>query len=93
MAYFSSRDEAAFFGWLQSIPGVISVKGQGRELHIRLRSRRLSQEGLRELISIYNRYGGKLRELAEFENDTNRGWFKDKDAYWFGGVFGDASAA
>lgn len=91
MRYLSARDEAAFFGWLQSIPGVIAVNGQGRELLIQLRSKRLSQVGLRELIAIYSRYNGNLRELAEFENDANRGWFKDESAYWFEGVFGDAS--
>jgi len=92
MAYFSPQDEAAFFGWLQAIPGVISVRGQGQELHIQLRSRRMSQECLRELISLYSRYNGNLHELAQFENDSNRGWFKDRGAYWFGGVFGESSA-
>jgi len=92
MQYFSQRDEAAFFGWLQSIPGVTSVRGQGLELHIQLHSKRLSRESLLELISLYTRYNGNLHELSEFESDSNRGWFKDKDSYWFAGVFGEAGA-
>lgn len=77
MQYFSSRDEAAFFGWLQSIPGVTSVRGQGLELHIQLRTSRLSQESLRELIALYKRYNGNFSELARFENDSNRDWFNE----------------
>jgi hypothetical protein len=93
MRYYSSRDEAAFFGWLESIPGVVSVRGQGRELHVQLRSRRPSRESLLELISLYRRYEGNFSELAKFENDSNRAWFRDGNAYWFEGVFGGASGA
>ena len=30
--YWSQKDEAAFFAWLQSIPGVTRVRGVGRQL-------------------------------------------------------------
>ncbi len=82
MHYRSPGDEAAFFGWLKDIPGVIAVRGEGRELHIQLRSKRLSNVALRELIAIYRRYGGHLRELAVFANDSNRSWFCSSDAEW-----------
>ena len=88
MRYFSSGDEDAFFRWLESIPGVIRVRGVGRELLIELRSVRISAEALRELIALYRRYGGQLRDLAVFENAGNRGWFRDPNAYWYRGVFG-----
>ena len=68
MRYYSPSDEAAFFGWLQSIPGVIRVHGQGRELVIELRSKRLSASSLRELIALYRRYEGNMSELAQFAN-------------------------
>jgi hypothetical protein len=88
VSYFSQRDEAAFFGWLQSIPGVLGIRGVGRELQITLRSKRLSVEGLRELIAIYQRYGGHLSELALFLNTTNELWFRNPKASWFKSVFG-----
>jgi len=92
MQYFSAGDEAAFFSWLQAIPGVLSVHGQGRELHIRLRSRRLSSSSLRELIALYLRFNGELRELAQFENPSNSEWLRASEAYWHDGMFGgDAS--
>lgn len=64
--YYSPNDEGAFFGWLQSIPGVISVKGIGTELHIRMRSRRLSANSYRELSALYRRYKGDVAELDQF---------------------------
>jgi hypothetical protein len=87
MHYYSRSDEAAFFGWLQSIPGVTGVRGQGRELIIRLKSKRLSQNALRELLALYRRYNGRMSELEQFANDTNRSWFQDPDAYWYKAVF------
>ena len=87
MQYRSTGDERAFFGWLQSIPGVVSVRGEGRELHIGLRSKRVSSSALRELLALYARYGGKLEELAQFENASNTSWFSQPGSYWYAGVF------
>lgn len=74
MRYYSSKDEEAFFNWLQSVPGVMSVHGIGRELHIRTRSSRMGQEALRELVALYRRYGGRLRELEMFVTPANKEW-------------------
>src|SRR3954465_928215 len=88
MQYLSPGDEAAFFTWLQSIPGVLSVHGEGRELHIRLKSKRLSSSALRELIALYWRYNGRMSELAQFVTPSNESWFKAKVTYWHAKVFG-----
>ncbi|GAA5185252.1 hypothetical protein GCM10025771_41050 [Niveibacterium umoris] len=93
LRYFSPGDESAFFSWLQSISGVVSVQGRGRELHIRLRSKRLSAQSLREFIALYQRYSGDMRELAQFSNPSNASWFADPDAPWHSHVFGGGSAA
>ncbi|RZJ01316.1 MAG: hypothetical protein EOP39_23660 [Rubrivivax sp.] len=89
----SQGDEAAFFAWLKSVPGVIAVAGSGRELHIQLRSKRLSQQGLRELIALYTRYDGNLSDLAQFATEANSDWFKAPNAAWHRAVFGVANAA
>jgi hypothetical protein len=86
--FFSEGDEAAFFSWLGSIPGVVAVRGQGRELHIQLRSKRLSNHALRELIALYWRYGGRLSELAMFETAANTSWLRAPDAFWHRRMFG-----
>ena len=87
MRYYSMRDEAAFFGWLQAIPGVKAVRGIGRELHITVRSTRLSRESLLELIALYSRYHGRMAELAMFEHAGNASWFSDPTAPWHKAVF------
>ena len=92
MHYLSQGDEAAFFAWLKAISGVAAVVGSGRELHIQLRSRRLSQQSLRELIALYTRYGGHLNELAQFATESNAPWFKAPDATWHRAVFGATGA-
>lgn len=92
MRYLSHGDEAAFFAWLKSVPGVIAVVGSGRELQIQLRSKRLSQQGLRELIALYTRYDGNLSELAQFATEANSAWFKAPNAVWHRAVFGVANA-
>ena len=92
MRYSSQGDEAAFFAWLKSVPGVIAVVGSGRELQIQLRSKRLSQQGLRELIALYARYDGNLSELAQFATEANSAWFKAPNAVWHRAVFGVANA-
>ncbi len=89
MLYFAPGDEAAFFYWLQAIPGVLGVRGVGRELHIRLKSKRVSATALRELLALYNRYGGNLSELAMFANPSNEHWFQAPHMYWYSAVFGE----
>jgi len=93
MVYRSPRDEAAFFGWLAGIPGVVRVQGLGQELHIQLRLSRLSAPALRELLALYHRYGGNLHELAVFANDSNRSWFCSPEAEWHHAVFGSGASA
>lgn len=86
--YFSQSDEAAFFHWLQSIPGVLGVVGTHDGLVVSLRSKRLSQIALRELLALHFRYGLPMKDLAQFETAKNRNWFRSAQAYWHTKVFG-----
>ena len=86
--YYSPGDEAAFFAWLEAIPGVVNVRGVGRELIVTLRSNRLSDKALRELIGLHTRYRLPMRSLAQFETDRNREWFRSKGMFWYDQIFG-----
>jgi hypothetical protein len=66
---------------------VYKIEGAGEELHIHVRGRRLSSECLRELIALFSRYKGPMSQLAQFENPSNRKWFKDPRAFWHRQVF------
>ena len=85
--YYSQKDEAAFFGWLQSIAGVVKVIGTPTGLEVTLRSKRLSEVALRDLIAIHFRYGLPVQELAQFETPQNSAWFRSPRAYWHAKVF------
>ena len=76
MSYYAPGEEAAFFNCLQYIPGILSVKGLGRELHIQIRSTRLSRSSILELVALYRRYQGKLRELSMFSTPANKAWLE-----------------
>jgi hypothetical protein len=82
--YFSQLDEDSFFGWVQQIPCIKSV--EGGFLHIR--SRRLSEPDLRDLIAVMYRYELPMAQLQQFLNERNEGWFKSPKMYWHKKVLG-----
>lgn len=86
--YYAPLDERAFFEWLQAIPGVVSVVGIPAGLEVTLRSKRLSQATLRDLLAIHFRYGLPMKGLAQFETPQNNSWFRSPQAYWYSEVFG-----
>lgn len=83
--YWSYLDEKSFFEWAQEIPCVVSV--DGGFLHIK--SKRLSEPNLRDLIAIMYRYKLPMKQLQQFCSPRNEHWFKSKSMYWYTEVFGN----
>jgi hypothetical protein len=90
MTYYSQLDGDSFFHWLTSIAGVIRVVGTPNGLEVTLRTSRLSERSLRDLLAIHFRYGLPMRSLAQFETPVNRAWFRSREKYWYEAVFGKA---
>jgi hypothetical protein len=88
--FHSSKDEAHFFSWLRNIPGVTRVVGAGRGLQVTLRSLRMGEEALREMLALHWRYQLPMRHLAAFKSAGNERWFAAPETYWHDAVFGDA---
>ena len=86
--FFSQLDEDSFFHWLTSISGVTRVIGTPAGLEVTLRSSKLSQQTLRDLLAIHHRYGLPMRGLAKFQTAANKSWFCSPKAYWHRAVFG-----
>jgi hypothetical protein len=84
--FFSPRDEASFFRWLQSVPCIGDIRGAGSDLHIEL-EQTPDDDDLRELIALFHRYHLDLTRLATFSTDANRRWLRDENAYWFERMF------
>jgi hypothetical protein len=86
--FYSQTDEASFFAWLKSIPGVTSVVGDHRGLVASFRSSRLSKVALWDLLALYFRYDLPMQSLARFETPQNRAWFCKPEMFWHKRVFG-----
>ena len=86
--FFSHGDESAFFGWLNGMPFVEHYEGHGRTLHIMVNPAAVDENGLREILALFRRYGVGLKQLAVFDKDEFADWFRDERAYWHTEVFG-----
>ncbi len=54
--FYSPQDEAYFFAWAQGIPAVNSIVGRGWSIIIQVKTKRISDKSLRELIALFRRY-------------------------------------
>ncbi len=87
--FYSSHDEAAFFTWVQAIPAVSDVIGQGSSIIIKIKTKRISDISIRELLALFQRYSILMGQLAQFRDARNESWFASPVAYWYKSVFGD----
>ena len=86
--FFSQGDEAAFFGWLKTMPFVEHIEGRGRTLYIKINSSAVDEDGLRELLAMLRRYSVDLAQLVAFDREEFAEWFRRDDAYWHKDIFG-----
>jgi hypothetical protein len=86
--FFSRGDESAFFAWLDKLPFVVRREGRGRTLYIYVDPAAVDEDGLREMLALFRRYGISLQQLAVFDRDEFADWFRNRQAYWFKDVFG-----
>ncbi|UXI66429.1 hypothetical protein [Tahibacter amnicola] len=92
VTFLSLGDETAFFTWLKSLPFVAHVDGHHKLLHIDIATSLLDEEGLRELLALFQRYRLPLNQLAALDADEFALWFRNPRADWFRGVFGSDAA-
>jgi hypothetical protein len=89
--FYSLQDEASFFAWLESIPGVSRVVGVGRRLDVTLQTSQLSDKALKDMLALHSRYQLPMRSLATFLSPANESWFAAPEMYWHDAVFGASS--
>ena len=86
--FFSQGDEEAFFSWLSKLTCVKRYEGRGLTLYISVDPEAVDEDGLRELLAMFRRYGVELKQLAVFDRDEFADWFRSDQAYWYKEVFG-----
>lgn len=80
-------DEDAFF---TQLPPVNMAYPDIYEYVIELEDDLATEATLLALLELFRRYDIPLGQFAVFENDTNRDWFRDPEAWWHEAVFGSA---
>ncbi|UPG88173.1 hypothetical protein L2Y96_12160 [Luteibacter aegosomaticola] len=90
--YYSYSDEKHFFAWLESIEGVIDVKGTARGLHVSFDAPLLSRAGAYDLIALFSRYGCPLAPIRPFISPVDSEYFESPDSYWFEELYGNDPA-
>jgi hypothetical protein len=85
VSYFSPFDEDAFFEWLGKLP--CTFRGKGATLFISLKKGDVSDEVLRELVALFQRYGVDLKQLAVFRDDDRWPRFSDPQKSWYAAMF------
>ena len=62
--YWSDGDERAHFEWMQRIPSVRDVRGEGRRVYLTIAEDEVTADDLRELKALYRRYSGDASQLS-----------------------------
>jgi hypothetical protein len=87
--YCSRKDEDMFFHWIKKIKCINAISGRGRELYLHLAKKDLSDQNLRDLLALFNRYNIDMKQLQRFLHEGNKAWFYgNKKGYWHKKVFG-----
>lgn len=84
ITFGSQLDEKHLFVWAREISCVV---GWEQDTLV-IKSRRISQDNLRDLIALFWRYNIPMGQLAQFRNSANEAWFTAPEMYWHKKVFG-----
>ena len=87
VTFGSQLDEKHLFSWASAIPCVV----RWEQDTLVVRSSRISEENLRELLALFWRYKIPMAQLAQFRSKKNMTWFASPKAYWHEKVFGQQS--
>ncbi len=87
--FYSDIDELLFFEWIKRIPCVKSSHGRKSSILIDIKSKKISQHDLLELIALFYKYRVNMKQLDVFLTDQNDSWFKVKGRYWYKRIFSD----
>lgn len=78
----SDFDEDAFFKWLQSISGVISVVGDSHGLDVKIDFSLFDDDSLKNMMVLHSRYKLDFGAIRAFLIENEEEWIFDKNTYW-----------
>ena len=77
LKFYTQNDETLLFEWLNKIKCIKQIKGIGRELHLLIVSKNISNNDLLDLIGVFSRYKFDIKQLKVFMNESNKEWFDE----------------
>lgn len=80
----SQLDEKHFFDWGKEIAGFV----RWEQHTLVLRSTRVSEQTLRNLLALFWRYEVPMQQLGQLQSERNATWFAASGTYWHRMVFG-----
>lgn len=87
--YYSLLDQQMFFEWAQRIKCIKQCFLSEQTIYIELKSNKLSERGLYDLLCFFKIYKIDMKQLRPFLTETNQKWFSaSKTAYWYNPLFG-----
>jgi hypothetical protein len=87
VVFYSMTDESSFFEWLARMPFVLDVAGRGLVVEITVDPLMVNDDGLRELIALFQRYRVSMRQLRVFDCEEFSHWFRRRNTFWYKKVF------
>ncbi len=87
VVFLSQEDEAAFFHWLEKLNDFATALGAGDTILIEVKSSKLDDTQLRELIALFHRYRIDMSQLVAFETRSNKTWLRNKQAFWYDAMY------
>jgi len=78
LRFYTDNDEALCFEWIEKIQCIDECHGVGRELHLLVKSNKISNKDLLDLVGLFDRYKFDSAQLKVFMNDTNKDWFDNE---------------
>jgi hypothetical protein len=86
LLFLSELDELSFFDRIKQIKCVELIYGR-EGIFLNLKSKKVSNVCLRELLSLFYRYNIEMTQLSVFLNEDNKDWFLVKTKYWYKRTF------
>lgn len=77
LRFYTQNDETLCFEWIKKIKCIKKHIGVGRELHLYVSSKKISNSDLLDLMGFFNRYKFGANQLKVFMSDKNKEWFAE----------------
>lgn len=85
--FYSELDETSFIERIEKINCIENCNGSNDSILLSIKSNKVSDKCLRELLSLFHRYEIDMCQLKIFVSAKNEIWIKNENAFWYENLF------